>query len=152
GNNGGDGLVVARHLREDGLEAEALLLFGADDLSPDARANLDRVDAREVAAADLTRALTGSAVVVDAILGTGFSGSPRAPLDAAIEAINSSGATVVAVDVPSGVDASTGEAEGASVRADLTITFQAHKLGLWIAPGKFRAGRVEVVDIGIPDS
>jgi ADP-dependent NAD(P)H-hydrate dehydratase / NAD(P)H-hydrate epimerase len=150
GNNGGDGLVVARLLRDAGLEADALLLFGPDDLSPDARANLDRTEATEVGAGDLPGALEGSAVVVDAILGTGFSGSPRAPLDAAIEAINSSGATVVAVDVPSGVDASTGEVEGACVRADLTITFHAHKLGLWIAPGKFRAGRVEVVEIGIP--
>jgi hydroxyethylthiazole kinase-like uncharacterized protein yjeF len=150
GNNGGDGLVVARLLRDGGLDADALLLFAPDDLSPDARANFDRTEAREVSAADLASALEGSAVVVDAVLGTGFSGSPRAPLDAAIEAINSSGATVVAVDVPSGVDASTGEVEGARVHADLTITFQSHKVGLWVAPGKFHAGRVEAVDIGIP--
>jgi len=150
GNNGGDGLVVARVLRDAGLEADALLLFGPDELSPDARANLDRTEATEVGAGGLPGALEGSAVVVDAILGTGFSGSPRPPLDAAIDAINGAGGTVVAVDVPSGVDASSGEVEGACVRADLTVTFHAPKAGLWIAPGKSQAGRVEVVDIGIP--
>jgi ADP-dependent NAD(P)H-hydrate dehydratase / NAD(P)H-hydrate epimerase len=150
GNNGGDGLVVARLLRERGLEAEALLLFGPDELSPDARANLERTEAREVSVEALPTAIAGSAVVVDAILGTGFTGSPRPPLDVAIEAINRAGATVVAIDVPSGVDASTGEVEGACVSADITITFQAHKLGLWIAPGKLHAGSLEAVDIGIP--
>jgi ADP-dependent NAD(P)H-hydrate dehydratase / NAD(P)H-hydrate epimerase len=150
GNNGGDGLVVARLLRAHGLETEALLLFPPDDLSRDARANLGRTEAREVAARALREALAGSALVVDAILGTGFSGSPRPPLDVAIEAINGAEASVVAIDVPSGVDASTGEVEGACVRADLTVTFHGHKLGLWVSPGKVHAGRVEAVDIGIP--
>src|SRR5436190_3158036 len=150
GNNGGDGLVVARLLREHGLAVEALLLFPGAELSEDARANLERVEAREVAGGALAGAIEGSALVVDAILGTGFSGSPRAPLDAAIEAINAAPASVVAVDVPSGVDASTGEVEGACVSADLTVTFHAPKVGLWISPGKWQAGRVEAVDIGIP--
>jgi ADP-dependent NAD(P)H-hydrate dehydratase / NAD(P)H-hydrate epimerase len=150
GNNGGDGLVLARLLREHGLDVDALLLFAPEDLSDDARANLERVEARRVDVDDLPAALERSAVVVDAILGTGFSGSPRPPLDAGIAAINSAGATVVAVDVPSGVDASTGEIDGACVRADVTVTLHGHKLGLWIAPGKLHAGRVEVVDIGIP--
>ncbi len=150
GNNGGDGLVVARLLREHGLEVDALLLFSREDLSPDAAANLERAEARQVAPRALSDAVAGSAVVVDAILGTGFTGSPRPPLDAAIEVINAAGAAVVAIDVPSGVDASTGEVEGACVRAGLTVTFQASKLGLWVAPGKAHAGRVEVVDIGIP--
>jgi hydroxyethylthiazole kinase-like uncharacterized protein yjeF len=150
GNNGGDGLVVARLLREGGLEAQALLLFSPDDLSPDARANFERVEAGEVGLDELPAALAGSAVVVDAILGTGFSGSPRPPLDGAIEAINAAGAQVVAVDVPSGVDASTGEVEGACVLANVTVTFHAPKVGLWVMPGKAHAGRVVVVDIGIP--
>ncbi len=68
----------------------------------------------------------------------------------AIDAINRSGASVVSVDVPSGVDASTGAARGRAVRASLTVTFHAAKPGLWIAPGKAHAGEVEVVDIGIP--
>jgi ADP-dependent NAD(P)H-hydrate dehydratase / NAD(P)H-hydrate epimerase len=150
GNNGGDGLVVARLLREAGLTAEALLLFDPDDLSPDARANFERTEARTVGVKALPEALAGSAVIVDAILGTGFTGSPRAPLDEAIEAIDAAGATVVAIDVPSGVDATTGEVEGACVRADVTVTFHAGKVGLWISPGKEHAGRVEVAEIGIP--
>ena len=150
GNNGGDGLVVARLLREHGLSVDVLLLFAPADLSPDARANHDRVDTRQIGVDELPAALERSAVVVDALLGTGFAGSPRPPLDKAIEAINAARATVVAIDVPSGLDASSGEVEGPCVRADLTVTFHAPKLGLWIAPGKMYAGRVEVVDIGIP--
>src|SRR2546425_6186671 len=100
GNNGGDGLVVARLLREHGLSADALLLFAPEDLSEDARANLERVDARQVAVEELDAVLEHSSVVVDAILGTGFTGSPRPPLDRAIEAIDAASGTVVAVDVP----------------------------------------------------
>jgi NAD(P)H-hydrate epimerase len=155
GNNGGDGLVVARLLKTLGLPAQALLLFPGDSLAGDAQTNFERLreaggDVRELEADRLADALTGSSVVVDALLGTGFSGSPRAPLDAAIDAINAADARTVAVDVPSGVDASTGEVAGACVRADLTVTFHGSKIGLWINPGKAHAGRVEVVPIGIP--
>ena len=155
GNNGGDGLVVARLLADAGLEADALLLAEPDELSDDARANFDRLAGtrarwRQVDAAALPEALAGSDVVVDAMLGTGFEGAPRAPLDAAIDAVNSAAATVVAIDVPSGVNAATGEVEGACVRADVTVTFHGAKVGLWVDPGKTAAGRVEVVPIGIP--
>jgi NAD(P)H-hydrate epimerase len=93
-----------------------------------------------------------AAAIVDAILGTGFAGVPREPAASAIEAINdfSDGSEVIACDVPSGVNGSTGEVEGAAVRADATATFNAGKPGLWIAPGKFHAGDVRTVDIGIP--
>jgi ADP-dependent NAD(P)H-hydrate dehydratase / NAD(P)H-hydrate epimerase len=84
------------------------------------------------------------------MLGTGFSGAPRDPAAAAIAAINAAGAPVVAADVPSGVDASTGEVEGAAIEAVSTVTFHLAKPGLWIHPGKARAGEVEVVPIGIP--
>jgi ADP-dependent NAD(P)H-hydrate dehydratase / NAD(P)H-hydrate epimerase len=156
GNNGGDGLVAARHLAERGIEAEALLLWEPEELSPDARENHGRLlasggAARRVEAAGIAGTLVGSGAVVDALLGTGFSGAPRAPIDAAIESINDTGAPVVAIDVPSGVDASTGEVEGACVQADLTVTFHASKLGLWVMPGKSYSGRVEVIDIGIPE-
>jgi ADP-dependent NAD(P)H-hydrate dehydratase / NAD(P)H-hydrate epimerase len=152
GNNGGDGLVVARHLRETGFQAETLLLWPADELSGDAAENLRHFDGgvREVAADQLSLALSGSGAVVDAIFGTGFSGAPRAPADAAIEAINSAAAPVVAVDIPSGVDASTGVAEGAAVEADATVTFHADKLGHWIAPGRWLRGELIVAPIGIP--
>jgi NAD(P)H-hydrate epimerase len=157
GNNGGDGLVVVRHLHRIGIDAEALLLADPHDLSPDARANHERLEDgdgawRMVDPADLPSALEGAGCVVDAMLGTGFEGAPRAPLDAAIAAINDAHAPVVAVDVPSGVNASTGEVEGASIRADVTVTFHAPKVGLWVHPGKAHGGRIEDVEIGIPVS
>jgi hydroxyethylthiazole kinase-like uncharacterized protein yjeF len=152
GNNGGDGLVAARRLADTGYEVEALLLWPTDQLSADAAANLDRFDGsiRDVRPAEVATALQGSGVIVDAVFGTGFAGAPRAPADAAIEAINACGAPVVAADVASGVDASTGEVEGVAVEADLTVSFHAAKLGHWIAPGKWHAGEVRVAEIGIP--
>jgi NAD(P)H-hydrate epimerase len=133
GNNGGDGLVAARHLAGMGFEVEALELFSSD--LPD----------------DLDSWLEGSGAVVDAIFGTGFEGTPREPADKTIEAINRCGAPVVACDVASGVDASTGEIEGVAVEADLTVSFHAAKIGHRIAPGKWCTGELRVVPIGIPD-
>jgi NAD(P)H-hydrate epimerase len=152
GNNGGDGLVAARRLAETGYEVDALLLWPGDELSPDATANLKRFDGsvREVAPTEVASALEGSGVVVDAIFGTGFSGAPRTPADGAIEAINGCGAPVVAADIPSGVDAATGEVEGVAVEADVSVSFHSAKLGHWIAPGKWHAGEVRVAEIGIP--
>jgi ADP-dependent NAD(P)H-hydrate dehydratase / NAD(P)H-hydrate epimerase len=152
GNNGGDGLVAARHLARIGFEVDVLLLWPADGLSPDAAANLERLDggAREVDANEITAALAGSGIVVDAIFGTGFSGAPRAPADAAIEAINACGAPVVAADIASGVDAASGEVAGAGIEADVTVTFHAAKLGHWIEPGKELTGELRVARIGIP--
>ncbi len=103
-----------------------------------------------MAADELPAALAGSGAVVDAIFGTGFSGAPRGDAAAAIEAINGCGCPVVAADVPSGVDASTGEVEGAAVRADRTVAFHAAKVGHWVRPGKAHAGELAVVPIGIP--
>jgi ADP-dependent NAD(P)H-hydrate dehydratase / NAD(P)H-hydrate epimerase len=154
GNNGGDGLVAARALAETGYEVQALLLWPPEELSEDARANLERLAdgaARQVETGELAEALEGSGVVVDAIFGTGFSGAPRAPADAAIEAINACGAPVVAADIASGVDASTGEVEGVAVEANVTVSFHAAKLGHWVAPGKWHSGELRVAEIGIPD-
>jgi hydroxyethylthiazole kinase-like uncharacterized protein yjeF len=152
GNNGGDGLVAARRLAETGYDVEVLFLWPPDELSGDAKANLARFEgrSRHVEASEIGGAVADAGVVVDAIFGTGFSGAPRAPADAAIEAINAAGAPVVAADIASGVDASTGEVDGAAVSADVTVSFQAAKLGHWIAPGKWRSGEVRVADIGIP--
>jgi NAD(P)H-hydrate epimerase len=119
GSNGGDGRVAARVLRETGYEAD-------ETTDPD-----------------------GYDVVVDALFGTGFSGEPRPEAAALIERINANPAPVVSVDLPSGVDASTGEVAGAVVDADLTVTFHAPKVGLAVAPGRFHAGRVVVADIGL---
>ncbi len=163
GNNGGDGLVAARVLRGLGREVRVLLLGDPDELSGDPAANLDRLRTQ---AAESTGAgapgggsvvepfapdrLEGAAVLVDAVLGTGFADSPREPALGAIEALNAAGAPVVAADVASGVDASSGEVAGAAVRAIATATFAAAKPGLWIEPGKSHTGEVQVVDIGIP--
>ncbi|HEY7266574.1 MAG TPA: NAD(P)H-hydrate dehydratase [Solirubrobacterales bacterium] len=152
GNNGGDGLVTARALRETGFEVEALLLGPGEALSEDARANLERAGgARQVGVAELPAALEGAGVIVDAIFGTGFAGAPRDPAGAAIDAINDADAAVVATDIASGVNASTGEVEGRAVRADRTVTFHAPKLGHWVAPGKDHTGELRVAPIGIPD-
>jgi NAD(P)H-hydrate epimerase len=152
GNNGGDGLVAARALRELGFEVDGLLLAPGDQLSEDARANLERFDgARHVGAADLPAALEGAGVIVDAVFGTGFVGAPRDPAASAIDAMNEAGAPVVATDVASGVNASSGEVEGKAVHAHATVTFHAPKLGHWIAPGKVHTGELRVAPIGIPD-
>jgi len=151
GNNGGDGLVAARCLAETGHEVEALLLWPAEELSGDAAVNLERFAAAEQVSGDLADRLAGSGAVVDAIFGTGFSGEPRESAAAAIAAINECGAPIVACDVASGVDAGSGEVEGAAVAADLTVTFHAAKLGHRIAPGKWHSGVLLVAPIGIPD-
>jgi len=163
GNNGGDGLVAGRLLRDTGREVRVLLLAEPEELTGDPAANLARL--REQAAGTAgagapgggavverfaAERLSGAAVVVDAVLGTGFAGTPREPALGAIEAINGCGAPVVAADVASGVDASTGEVAGAAVCAVATATFAHAKPGLWIEPGKSHAGAVHVIDIGIP--
>jgi len=132
GNNGGDGLLAARRLAAMGFEVETLEIFSEGP--PD----------------DLDGWLDGSGAVVDAIFGTGFSGAPREPAAAAIEAINRCGAPVVACDIASGVDASTGEVEGMAVEADLTVSFHAAKVGHRVAPGKWHTGELQVAPIGIP--
>ncbi len=133
GNNGGDGMVAARHLTALGFEVQALELR-SEDGRPD----------------DLDAWLEGSGAVVDAIFGTGFAASPRDGAAAAIDAINRCGAPVVACDIASGVNASTGEIEGEAVEADLTVSFHAAKLGHLVAPGKWHTGELRVVPIGIP--
>ena len=119
GSNGGDGRIAARVLREAGRETVE------------------------------TDAVEGCDVVVDALFGTGFRGVPRPEAQALIERINACDLPVVAVDLPSGVDASTGEVSGAAVHATLTVTFHAPKIGLAVAPGRFHAGEVVVADIGL---
>jgi NAD(P)H-hydrate epimerase len=119
GANGGDGRIALNLLKEAGRDAE---------------------ESNEVEGADL---------VLDALFGTGFHGAPRAEAAALIERINASDATVVAVDIPSGVDASTGEVPGAAVEAELIVTFHGRKVGLAVAPGRHLAGEVVVADIGL---
>lgn len=158
GNNGGDGLVAARLLREAGREVVVICVSDPGRLNGDAKANLQRLPGPEPVRLDGSpwsgdggaRSYEEAVVAIDALLGTGFQGAPREDVAAAIEAIGALAVPVVSVDVPSGVDASTGEVAGAAVRATVTVTFHAAKPGLWIRPGKAHAGRVEVLDIGIP--
>jgi ADP-dependent NAD(P)H-hydrate dehydratase / NAD(P)H-hydrate epimerase len=149
GNNGGDGLVVARLLREDGYEVDVLAAVDPTELKGDAKANLDRLPGSPPEPFEADR-LNASGAIVDALLGTGFEGAPREPVASVIAAINAQDAPVVACDVPSGVNASTGEIETEAVRAVATATFHAPKLGLYVGPGKGHAGTVETVEIGIP--
>ncbi len=152
GNNGGDGFVAARVLRERGRDVRVLILSAPEELQGDALVNYERLRGAPPEPFS-AGTLTGASAVVDAILGTGFSGELREPAAGAIAAINAAGAAgavVIACDVPSGVDASTGEAGGVAVNAAATATFHAAKPGLWIAPGKGLAGDVVVVEIGIP--
>jgi NAD(P)H-hydrate epimerase len=151
GNNGGDGLVVARLLREDGHDVDVLAVADPGELRGDAQANLDRLPGAAPLAFDASR-LEGSGAIVDAMLGTGFEGEPREPLAGVIRAINAVDAPVIACDVPSGVNASSGETSGDAVAADVTASFHGPKIGLYVEPGKSHAGRVEVVEIGIPRS
>ena len=119
GANGGDGRIAVRMLRDAGLDAE---------------------DSGELGGAD---------VVIDALFGTGFSGEPRSEAAELIRRINEADAAVVAVDIPSGVDASTGEVPGEAVEADVTVSMHGLKVGLVVGPGCFRAGEVVVADIGL---
>jgi ADP-dependent NAD(P)H-hydrate dehydratase / NAD(P)H-hydrate epimerase len=125
GANGGDGRIVARLLAEVGKQV----------LLVDAKARKTELGEPHV--------------IVDALFGTGFSGEPRPEAMSLIDRINASGAHVLAIDLPSGVDASTGEVRGAVVSAEETVTFHGRKVGLVVAPGRFRAGRVHVADIGL---
>ena len=149
GNNGGDGFVAARLLRSAGREVRVAVTADLDKYKGDAKANLDRLPG-DPPVPFATALLEGAAVVVDALLGTGFSGEVREPVRTAITDLNASAADVVACDVPSGVDASTGAVDDIAVEARSTVTFHAAKPGLWIHPGKKHAGHVVVADIGIP--
>jgi NAD(P)H-hydrate epimerase len=129
GNNGGDGKVAARILRDAGRDVRVV------DVKPE----------------DEEKDLGSPGLLVDALFGTGFRGEPRPGAVRLIGQMNDAGVDIVAVDVPSGVDASTGEVAGAAVEAAATVTFHREKVGLRVAPGAFHVGDLEVVDIGLED-
>lgn len=155
GNNGGDGLVAARHLARWGARVTVLMLEVPEDLREPADLNFARlgetdVRVRPFSRSLLARELARADVAIDAIFGTGFRGFPEDDHAAAIDGLNVGGAPVVAVDIPSGVNGETGAVEGEAVWADVTVTFGAAKVGVILLPGAERAGIVEVVDIGFP--
>jgi len=152
GNNGGDGLAIARHL-ETRLGAEVTVNVVADpeDYAGDAAASYKMARAFGL---DIRHGhphlASGVDIVVDALLGTGITGGVQGRMAGIINAMNDSGRPVVSVDVPSGLDVDTGEVEGACVRAALTVTFALPKLGLMVYPGAEYVGELVVADIGMP--
>jgi NAD(P)H-hydrate epimerase len=158
GNNGGDGLVIARHLDRRGLRVKTLLFSEPSRLQGDALLNFRIVQRAGLpvtvspSTSELHAILGQAEWVVDALLGTGLTGPARGLVAAAIEAINGVGARVMAVDLPSGLDCDTGEPLGATVRATHTATMVAWKTG-FLAPGAWAwTGEIKVVDIGVPRS
>jgi NAD(P)H-hydrate epimerase len=154
GGNGGDGFVVARWLRRRGVRCDVLLTAPPDEVRGDAGAKLralQKAGVRPVPVTDASlAALERADLVVDALLGTGARAAPEAAVARAIDAINAAGRPVLALDVPSGLPADGGAPAGAVVRADATVTFAGLKRGLVVPPGRELAGRVTVVDIGVP--
>lgn len=159
GNNGGDGFVVARHLVTRGHAVDVHRTAPLAKLTGDARANHDAlvgigVPIKEVGedTAPLRADLLRADAVVDALFGTGLDRPITGAHAAVVETINHSGKTVVSVDVPSGIDADTGVPLGTAVKAAFTVTFGLHKLGLLTPSGADLAGRVRLVDLGVPSA
>jgi len=159
GNNGGDGLVAARHLYNAGWNPEVFLLGENGDLREDAALNLSialksGITVHEIHArqdiSSLRQALQAAGVVVDAIFGTGLTRPVEGLEREVIEELNCSGAHVVAVDIPSGINADTGKILGVCVQADQTVTMALPKRGLLLFPGAAHVGELLVADIGIP--
>ncbi len=159
GNNGGDGFVVARHLDLRGVRVRVLLWADPGTLQGDAAVNYRIVAASGIACKvfgdafdphETAAQLDGAELIVDALLGTGATGPPRPPLDQVIDAINAHPASILAVDVPSGLDCDTGMAAQHAVRAAYTCTFVAAKPGLVAPQAAAYVGQLHVVQIGAP--
>ncbi len=161
GNNGGDGFVIARHLANRGYKVHVALLAKRREVKGDAKANLDillkiiaskqmPLTFEEVLKAKQLSGLKASHVIVDAIFGTGFSGEVKGVYRDAIKWINSQRAFIASVDIPSGVNATTGIVENIAVKARLTVTMGLAKIGHYVGAGRDHSGKVRIVEIGIP--
>ena len=160
GNNGGDAFVAARYLAEWGLAPEVRLAAAMSDVKGDALEHGQRLRTAGVPIRELPTeqdwnnlpvgARPGECLLVDGLLGTGSSGVPRGTVAAAIRHVNAGRHVVVAIDVPSGLNADTGEAAGETVRADVTVTMGLPKIGLLQPSALDYVGTLEVVDIGVP--
>ncbi|MGB9920279.1 MAG: NAD(P)H-hydrate dehydratase [Moorellales bacterium] len=159
GNNGGDGLVVGRHLLNAGSEVKVFLLARPEEVRGDAAVNLavyqkmggklfPVLEEKDLQKVDV--ALLYADLAVDAIYGTGFRGAASGLAGRVIEMLGQSRVPVVAVDLPSGLEADTGRVNGPCIRATYTVTFGLPKLGLYLYPGAAYVGRLVVADIGIP--
>ena len=159
GNNGGDATVAARHLKERGFQVSLVVLGKKERLTPDAKTQLQIADrsglAPEFVDEDEGRVralLEYRPTVIDGIFGTGLVRPVEGFRAGVIDQINRAAHRVVAIDLPSGIDADTGAVLGTAIQADRTITFQFSKLGHWLFPGRAHAGELCVVDIGIPEA
>lgn len=157
GNNGGDGYLVAASAKRHGLEVQCIALASPERLTGDARkawqaavsANVPVQELETLSEEALDQAFRQAGVVVDAMLGTGVSGAPREPFAGMIERCNGAAAPVLAVDLPSGLDASTGATAGAVVQAEVTVTFIGLKAGLFTGQGPGVCGRVVFDDLAV---
>lgn len=157
GNNGGDGLVVARHLKKKRIPCEVVLLARTEELSQDASANLRAyrrakgklVEVTNESLRVLSQKLRGKRLLVDAILGTGLKEEVRGIYAEAITIMNTSALPIVAVDIPSGLDADRGRPLGAAIKAEMTVSLGFPKLGQVIHPGLSYVGELVVADIGL---
>jgi NAD(P)H-hydrate epimerase len=160
GNNGGDGLVIARHLKNQGSAVKVFLLGRKTDLTGDSRRNLvvlEKAGMDIVASVSPDRFLTQLKVfrpdcIVDSIFGTGFRGEPRRTFARVIEAINNDDAFILAVDIPSGVNGDTGNFQKVCVIADATAVMCRPKRGHYLYPGREFCGDLHLVDIGVPET
>lgn len=162
GNNGGDGFVAARTLANRGFTVEVYVFAERTRLKGDAKnafTGLEKLGGVAVRFVEDARALydfaagvRGAALLIDALLGTGAKGDLRGVIADAIDVVNESGVPVLAVDVPSGVDADTGVVASRAVQARATVTFAFGKRGHYLHPGAQHAGTVEVADIGVPNA
>lgn len=162
GNNGGDGFVAARALMARGHDVHAFIIGDRDKLKGDAKSALepfelmepDRItvvdDAKDVW--ELADALDEADLAVDALLGTGLNAEVRGLIGEVIDVLNDADVPVVAVDIPSGVDADTGAVLGRAVEAGATVTFAFAKRGHYLYPGAELRGQLAVADIGIPEA
>jgi len=160
GNNGGDGFVLTRHLLNSRVDVQVFLLGKVQEIKGDARINLNillksgykitEITSKKNIATLKKHICSGYTLLVDAIFGTGFKGKAEGIPKEIINIINSSETPVLAIDVPSGLNASTGEVKGVCVQADFTGTMCLPKRGLFLYPGKEYAGTVYIVDIGVP--
>lgn len=161
GNNGGDGFCIARHLSEQGSEVSCILFGSTTDLAGDAKSNLEIVQKLQIPFIEITSKenltqlkyrLNQVEFVIDALLGTGLQSELRGIFPEVIRIVNTSANKVVAVDIPSGFDATTGKILGESVHADLTVTFGLPKIGQLISPHRECLGELVVANIGFPRS
>jgi len=156
GNNGGDGFVIARYLHQAHIKVRAYHIGPPEVFSPDCRVNYDRTLSGGIELTEVTSPIDqveipDGSIIVDAIFGTGFSGTPRGLAAELIEHINLKSAIVVSVDMPSGLNADDGQFAGPAVDADYTFALGLPKFGLYLSPGRELSGVVEVIPIGIPD-